>query len=173
MLSVPWCYGKVPAFRKLGTAQITNEPAVLDDVAFVTSGTQTEQDTRREIVVKSSGRLTGIASSAAATVGHDSGSVKKPVDWLVISVTSSSKNVISPAESTGPPPAQATCSERRGASKRVLLTSTVKVAIREPFGSVSDERIAIHAERSSTEQIGVPAGEEASAESQMSAGPTY
>ena len=71
-------------------------------------------------------------SKAAATTGQDSGSGQYPVDWLVTSVTRTSppptSNVISPAESTSPPRAQATCSECRSAIHSEMLTSTTKVA---------------------------------------------
>jgi len=125
-------------------------------------------------VVKSSGRLTGIESSAVTTTGHDSGSGQNPVDWLVISETSpSEENVISPAESTRPPPAHATCSYRRGASKRMQSTLMTNVATREPSASRLDGHDAIQDERSSMERIGVPTGEQARAASRMSTGPTY
>ena len=50
MLCAALRYGKIPIFRKIGPAEITDEPAILDDVAFVARRTQAKYNTRREII---------------------------------------------------------------------------------------------------------------------------
>ena len=72
-------------------------------------------------VVKQPGWVTKSVSRAAATTGHDSGSGQNPVEWLEISETPpSGENVISPADKTGSPAAQAARSERRGATQETV-----------------------------------------------------
>ncbi|TWT92947.1 hypothetical protein Pla100_42630 [Neorhodopirellula pilleata] len=50
MLCAPVRYGKVPTCGKISPAQITDEPTILDDVAFVTVRTQAKHNTCREII---------------------------------------------------------------------------------------------------------------------------
>ena len=50
ILCFPVRYGKVPFFRKVSPAQITDEPAILDDVAFVAGRTLAKHNTRREFI---------------------------------------------------------------------------------------------------------------------------
>ena len=50
MLCAPLRYGKVPIVRKVRAAKITDEPAILDHVAFVARWTQAKHNTCREII---------------------------------------------------------------------------------------------------------------------------
>src|SRR4051812_21783458 len=133
--------------------------------------------------VNPAGRSTPIRSRAAATAGHESTSGQYPVDWLLTWTTPPSAlsalsalwalwalsalaaNVISPALSTGSPPAHATCSLRRGASRRRPVVSTTNVK----GSAASSGRAASHASRSAavaiTRPVGVPV--------HRSTGPTY
>ena len=50
MLCAPLRYGEIPISRKVCPAQITDEPTILDDVAFVAGRTQAKHNTRRKII---------------------------------------------------------------------------------------------------------------------------
>ncbi|WP_158230930.1 hypothetical protein [Rhodopirellula bahusiensis] len=50
MLCAPLRCRKVPIFRKIGPAQITDEPAILDDVTFVAGRAKAKHNTRCEII---------------------------------------------------------------------------------------------------------------------------
>ena len=119
------------------------------------------QRRKRTSVVNRPGWGTPIRSRASATAAHDSGSGQKPVERLETSSTAASPAVeknISPAERTGPPPAQATCSERRSASRSTPSGSITNVAAAvtppapPPWSSTS------HESRSPIDSIRLPPG---------------
>jgi hypothetical protein len=105
---------------------------------------------------------TPIRSRTAARTGQDSGSGQKPVDGLLTSTTSttspSTRRNISPEDETGPPPVQATCSERRSARNRSPRASTTKVAAMRPSGPGRSAVRRTQARRSAVDEIFVPVG---------------
>lgn len=123
--------------------------------------------------VKPDGRPSLTQSRAWATAGHELVSGQYPVEWLLTSPTTHRPawrlNPTSPALRTDPPPAQATCSLRRGASRSMPSMSTTKVN-----GSTSSaaDRSEIQLLKSAAEPIRQPPlpGRTAAF---RSAGPTY
>ncbi|RPK60069.1 hypothetical protein EES42_34700 [Streptomyces sp. ADI95-17] len=123
--------------------------------------------------VKPDGRPSPARSRAGATADHEAASGQYPVEWLLTSPTThrsaSWMKLISPALRTGPPPAQTTCSLRRGASRSTPSVPTTKVngSARAVAG-----RSAIQLSKSAAEPIRQPPLSARTA-AFSSAGPTY
>ncbi len=125
--------------------------------------------------VNQPGRASPARSRAAARAGQEgSGSGQYPVDWLLTSLTSQppssrAANAISPAARTGPPPAHATCSLRRGASRSVPAGSTTYVKGSSRLAAAAPSS---HSRRSSGARTARPAAPGRTTAARRSCGPT-
>lgn len=107
--------------------------------------------------VKPEGRPSSASSRARATTDQEVTSGQYPVDWLLTSLTAhrsaSRVKLISPALRTMSPPAQATCSLRRGASRSTPSVPTTKV---NGSANSAADRSAIQPPKSAAELIRHP-----------------